>query len=175
MCAIWWPRTPVVHCLEKDVRTQEAFVARNNTEQSLLCKTWHGKPILVIWHIVSTINVLVGSQEILTTLIELKTKQKNLEPGEKCKLSRQCEQLPSRWPGCFDLAVFSKQSQSRKIVMIRYKDIKAALLCSVKFCKECKLYNLHCSRRFRAKPLNSQTTAQARRDSIFDRCHRFAR
>ena len=64
-----------------------------------------------------------------------RTKQKNLEPGEKRKLSRQCEQLPSRWPGCFDLAVFSKQPQSRKIVMIRYKDIKQLCFAQLNFAK----------------------------------------
>ena len=115
MCAIWWPRTLVVHCLEKDVRTQEAFVARNKTGENLLCKTWHGKPILVIWHSVSTGSVLVGSREILTTLIE--QSKRILNRGRNANYRVSVNSSPPDGLGATDLPVFSQQSESQKIVM----------------------------------------------------------
>ena len=163
MCAIWWPRTLVVHCLEKDVRTQEAFVARNKTGENLLCKTWHGKPILVIWHSVSTGSVLVGSREILTTtLIEVKNKAKESWTGGETQIIASVWTAPLQMAKVPQTCRFSHNNLSLKklscIWVFFIQRHAAALLRSVTFRKECKLYNLHCPQRFRAKPQVTNST-----------------
>ena len=109
MCAIWWPRTPVVHCLEKDVRTQEAFVAKKTQDRACCAKRgMENQSWLTDTVYLSTGNVLVESREILTTLI--KQSKRILNRGRNANYRVSVNSSSPDGLVAKDLAVFSQQS-----------------------------------------------------------------